>query len=110
MTSVSKSAPRIRISRSRHSSSAVRRTFIKALTGGVAVLAFVLMFMVGAGWLLPLSLQARSDIRPVAAGPPARPAWIALPGGGMAAQAGGGARFYVTETERSTTPRRMQTQ
>ena len=107
MTSVSKSAPRIRISRSRHSSSAVRRTFIKALTGGVAVLAVVFMVMVGAGWLLALSLQARSDIRSVAAGPPARPAWIALPGGGMAAQAAVVASLSAPETRRSPETRML---
>ena len=107
MTSVSKSAPRVRISRSRHSSSAVRRTFIKALTGGVAALAIVFMAMIGAGWLLAISLQARSDIRSVAAGPPARPAWIALPGGGMVAQAAVVASLSAPETRRSPEARML---
>ena len=102
MTSVSKSAPRVRISRSRSPSSAVRRTVLKALTGGVAALAIVFMVMVGAGWLLAISLQARSDIRSVAAGPPARPAWIALPGGGISAQAAVVAGLSASETRRSS--------
>ena len=69
MTSVSKSAPRVRISKPRNTSAAVRRTFIKALTGGVAALAIVFTVMVGAGWLLANFLQARSDIRSVRGGP-----------------------------------------
>ena len=107
MTSVSKSAPRVRISKPRNTSAAVRRTFIKALTGGVAALAIVFTVMVGAGWLLANFLQARSDIRSVAAGPAARPAWIALPGGGMAAQAAVVASLSAPETKRSSSEARM---
>ena len=107
MTSVSKSAPRVRISRPRNASSAVRRTVIKALTGGVAALAIVFMVMAGAGWLLAISLQARSDIRSVAAGPPARPAWIAMPGGGMTAQAAVVASLSAPETRRSSEARML---
>jgi hypothetical protein len=77
------------------------------LTGGIAALAIVFMFMVGAGWLLAISLQARSDIRSVAAGPPARPAWIALPGGGMAAQASVVASLSAPETKRSSEARML---
>jgi hypothetical protein len=72
------------------------------LTGGVAALAIVFMVMVGAGWLLAISLQARSDIRSVAAGPLARPAWIALPGSGMTAQAAVVASLSAPETRRSS--------
>ena len=107
MTVVSKSAPRVRISRPRNASSALRRTVLKALTGGIAALAIVFMIMTCAGWLLAISLQARSDIRSVAAGPPARPAWIALPGGGMSAQAAVVASLSVPETKRSTEARRL---
>ena len=107
MTSVSKSAPRVRISKPRNTSAAVRRTFIKALTGGVAALAIVLTVMVGAGWLLANFLQARSDIRSVAAGPAARPAWIALPSGGMVAQVAVVASLSAPETKRSSSEVRM---
>ena len=107
MTFVSKSAPRVRISRPRNASSALRRTVLKALTGGIAALAIVFMVIAGAGWLLAISLQARSDIRSVAAGPPARPAWIALPGGGMSAQAAVVASLSAPETKRSSEARRL---
>ena len=102
MASVTRSALRVRKSKPRSTSSAVRRIVLKALTGGVAVLAIVFMVMIGAGWLLAVSLQARSDIQSIAAGPPARPAWIALPAGGMAGQAAMVASLSGPETKRSS--------
>jgi hypothetical protein len=107
MTSVTRSALRVRISTPRTASSAVRRIILKVLTGGVAALAVVFMIMIGAGWLLAVSLQARSDIRSLAAGPPARPAWIALPAGGMAAQAAVVASLSAPETKRSSEARML---
>ena len=49
------------------------RKFMVRATGTMTIPAIVFMVMVGAGWLLAISLQARSDIRSVAAGPLARP-------------------------------------
>lgn len=87
MTSATKSALRVRTSKPRNSSFIGGRTVFKALAGGLAALTIVFMVMTGAGWLLAVSLQARSEIRSLAAVPPARPAWIALPASGMESQA-----------------------
>src|SRR4051812_42222510 len=87
MMSAAKSALRVRISKPRNVLSTAAPTVLKALAGGLAVLTTVFLVMTGAGWLPAVSLQARSDIRSVAAVPPARPAWIALPAGGLESQA-----------------------
>src|SRR4029078_12981788 len=62
---------------------------LKAFAGSLAALAIVFAVVTGAGWLLAVVVQARSDIRSVAAVPPARPEWIALPARGMERQAAG---------------------
>jgi hypothetical protein len=87
MTSATKAALRARISKPRNVLSIAGPIVLKAVAGGLAALTVVFTVITGAGWLLAVSLQARSDIRTVAAVPPARPAWIAMPGGGMQSQA-----------------------
>ena len=87
MTSATKSALRVGISKPRNVLFNAGPIVLKALAGSLAALAVVFMVMIGAGWLLAVSLQARSDIRSVAAVPPSRPTWVALPASRLAEQA-----------------------
>jgi hypothetical protein len=105
MTFAIQPALRVRISNSRNSSSP-GRIVLKVLAGGLAVLAIVITVMTGAGWLLAVSIQARSDIRSVMAAdpPPTRPAWNAPPAGGMANQMAIVASLSSPATERSKMP------
>ena len=107
MTYADRSSLRVRIPKPRNSLAGRRRTVLKALTGGFAAVSVVLVavatVMIGAGWLLAASLEARKDIRAaVALGPKsARLAWSGRPTGGMANQQAVIASLSSPATKRS---------
>jgi hypothetical protein len=106
MTFAIQPALRVQISKSRNSSSPGRRIVLKVLARGLAALAIVCVVMIGMGWLLAVSLQARSDIRSVMAAAPSstRPARIVLPAGGTANRLAVVASLASPATERAKMP------
>lgn len=88
MTIAAKSSVGVRKSRPRNSPPQFRRTAVKALTSGLAVVVIgsvtVISALIGAGWLLAASLQARSTMRTALAlaPPPDRTVWAGLSSGG----------------------------
>jgi len=78
MPYATKSSLPVRIPKPRNSLASRRRIALKVLTGGLAAVAAVVMAvataMTGAGWLLAVSIEARSNLRSVVglAPPPSR--------------------------------------